>query len=69
MQPPIETSLATWSAQLGWNTPGDIEEVVEGGQVAVRVPVREVTGEEGDRLPRIVRRLSGDRATPLGGRW
>jgi transposase len=42
--------------------PGDIE-VVEGGGVAERVQVRDITNEEGNRLLRIVRRSSGSVVT------
>jgi transposase len=41
---------------------GDIE-VVEGGGVAERVRVRDITNEEGNRLLRIVRRSSGSVVT------
>jgi transposase len=40
------------------DSPGDIE-VVEGGGVAERVRVRDITSQEGNRLLRIVRRSSG----------
>jgi hypothetical protein len=43
-------------------TSGDIE-VAEGGQVAERVRVRDMTNDEGNRLLRIVRRSSGSVVT------
>jgi transposase len=49
-------------APVGCKTPGDIE-VVEGGGVAERVRVRDITNEEGNRLLRVVRRSSGSVVT------
>jgi hypothetical protein len=49
-------------APVGCKTPGDIE-VVEGGGVAERVRVRDITNEEGNRLLRVVRRSAGSVVT------
>jgi hypothetical protein len=50
--------LAVRSAPVGCKPPGGIK-VVEGGGVARRVRVWDITNQEGNRLLRIVRRSAG----------